>query len=71
MNAVLPGHVRTDHWGKQKTDDELWKNFAETNPMKRVTTPQEVADAVMILINDPHKYINGNFFYVNGGGHLK
>ncbi|MBU0975861.1 MAG: SDR family oxidoreductase [Patescibacteria group bacterium] len=71
VNAVMPGEVRTANWGELEKDDKLWKEFAENNPMKRVTTPEEVADAVMILINDPHKFLNGNFLFVNGGGHLK
>lgn len=71
VNAVMPGEVRTANWGPMEKDDELWKKFAETNLMKRVATVEDVADAVMPLINDPHKFLNGNFLYVNGGNHLK
>jgi NAD(P)-dependent dehydrogenase (short-subunit alcohol dehydrogenase family) len=71
VNAISPGQTRTDNWGADINNDELWKEFAETNPMKRVATVEDIADAVMIPINDPHRFFNGNFFYVNGGGHLK
>lgn len=71
VNAVMPGQTRTANWGELEKDDALWESFAKSNPMKRVTTTEDVADAVMLLINDPHKFMNGNFFYVNGGGHLK
>ena len=71
VNAVMPGETRTDNWGELKNDDKLWKTFAEKNPMKRTTTPQDIADSVLIMINDPHRFINGNFFFVNGGSHLK
>lgn len=71
VNAVMPGQTRTANWGELEKDDALWRKFAEENPMKRVTTVQDIADAVMILINDPHKFLNGNFFFVNGGNHLK
>ena len=71
VNAVMPGQTRTANWGTLEKDDELWKRFAQQNPMKRVTTVEDVADATMILINDPHRFLNGNFFYVDGGGHLK
>lgn len=70
VNAVMPGAVRTANWGELQHDDELWRRFADRNPMKRNTTTEDVADAVMILINDPHRFLNGNFFFVNGGGHL-
>lgn len=71
VNAVMPGATRTAHWGEQEKDDAFWKNIAENNPMKRGTTVEDIADAAMILINDPHRFINGNLFYVNGGSHLK
>ena len=70
VNAVMPGPTRTDNWGELKNDDKFWKHFAEKNPMKRVTTFKDIADAVMLLINDPNKFINGNLFYVSGGSHL-
>lgn len=71
VNAVMPGQVRTDNWGPLINDDKLWEGFAESNPMKRVATVEDVADATILLINDPHKFLNGNFLYVNGGNHLK
>jgi enoyl-[acyl-carrier-protein] reductase (NADH) len=67
----MPGQVRTANWGGLENDDKLWQQFADTNPMKRVATVEDVADAVMPLINDPHKFLNGNLLYVNGGNHLK
>jgi len=71
VNAVMPGQVRTANWGELEKDDDLWKSFADTNPLKRVATVEDVADAVMILINDPHRFLNGNLLYVNGGNHLQ
>jgi len=71
VNAVMPGETRTANWGELEKDEALWKKFADKNPMRRVTTVQDVADAVMLLINDPHKFLNGNFLFVNGGSHLK
>lgn len=71
VNAIMPGEVRTANWGPMEKDDQLWQQFAEANPMKRVATVEDVADAIMPLINDPHRFLNGNFLYVSGGGHLK
>lgn len=71
VNAVMPGEVRTANWQGLEKDDVLWKGFADKNPMKRVATVEDVADAVVPLINDPHKFLNGNFIFVNGGNHLK
>jgi enoyl-[acyl-carrier protein] reductase III len=71
VNAISPGQTRTDNWGSDINNEELWKEFAKANPMKRVATVEDIADAVMIPINDPHRFFNGNFFYINGGGHLQ
>lgn len=70
VNAVMPGQTRTANWGDLINDDKLWKNFAEKNPMKRVTSFKDITDAVIFLINDPNRYLNGNFLFVNGGNHL-
>ena len=71
VNAVMPGEVRTSNWQGMEKDDKLWQGFADRNPMKRVATVEDVADAVMPLINDPHRFLSGNFLFVNGGNHLK
>lgn len=71
VNAVMPGPTRTANWGELINDDTLWKKFAERNPMKRTTTFEDITDAVMFFINDPRKYLNGNFLFVDGGSHLQ
>jgi NAD(P)-dependent dehydrogenase (short-subunit alcohol dehydrogenase family) len=71
VNAVSPCQVRTANWGDLQFNDEFWRNVAQENPFGRVATVEEVADAVMIPLNDPHKFLNGNFIYVDGGSHLK
>lgn len=71
VNAVMPSEVRTANWQGLENNDEAWNGFAEKNPMKRVSTVEDVADAVMPLVNDPHKFLNGNLLYVTGGSHLK
>lgn len=67
VNAVCPGPVQTDNWGEARYDSELWKKFAAQNPFSRVATAEEVADAIIPLVNDPHKFLNGNFLFVDGG----
>lgn len=68
VNAICPGTTRTDNWiGFGLEDDEMWKRFEETNPMRRVPTPEDIADAVSYLVSDKVKYMNGLFLYVDGG----
>lgn len=68
VNAICPGTTRTDNWiGFGLEDDEMWKGFAKSNPMRRVPTPEDVADAVSYLVSEKAKFINGLFLYVDGG----
>ena len=72
VNAVSPGAVRTPLWQKTGEDTEpLWKELASKNPMGRVPTVDDVAEAVWFLINDKYRYLNGVFLDVNGGSHLQ
>ena len=71
VNAVSPGPVRTPLWNAMRgNDDALWREFAEKNPSGRVATPDDVAEVVWMLVNDPTRYLNGNVVYVTGGSHL-
>lgn len=72
VNAVSPGTTRTPLWDKLGGEkEEMWEDFANKNPMKRISTVEDVAEATFMLINDPTRYLNGNFLYVNGGTHHK
>jgi NAD(P)-dependent dehydrogenase (short-subunit alcohol dehydrogenase family) len=71
-NGISPGTTRTPMWDCMNGDNNsMWNDFAKNNPMERVSTPEDIANAVMMIINDESKYLNGNFIFVNGGGHLK
>jgi glucose 1-dehydrogenase len=71
-NAVCPGPVRTPLWtGEGYEDDALWERLAGENPVGRNATPDDVAQAVVMLATEPTRMLNGNFVYVNGGNHLR
>ncbi len=70
VNAIAPGPISTkmlqdllEEMGAQKADE-----FVNTLPMKRVGTPQEIADMVSMLASDVSSYVTGQIIYVNGGG---
>ncbi|MCL4364545.1 SDR family oxidoreductase [Patescibacteria group bacterium] len=70
-NAVAPGTTRTAIWDSMDGKNEaMWKKFAKNNPMSRISTPEDIANAVSMLINDKSLYLNGNIIYANGGSHL-
>lgn len=67
----MPGPVRTDNWGELREDDAFWQKMASENPLGRVATVEDVADAVLLLVEDKNQFFNGNFLFVNGGSHLQ
>lgn len=72
-NGVGPGEVRTglSYWQEQGlTSDETWDGFAKSNPLGRVATPEDIAQTVLTIVENPTQFWNGNFIYVTGGGHI-
>jgi NAD(P)-dependent dehydrogenase (short-subunit alcohol dehydrogenase family) len=66
-NAVAPGIIRTDmtrfHW-------DLPENAAfitQRVPTGRIGTPEDVGNAVALLVSDEAAYINGVGLIVDGG----
>jgi NAD(P)-dependent dehydrogenase (short-subunit alcohol dehydrogenase family) len=70
-NAVCPGPVNTPLWGPDQENEELWNELAKANPVARNATPQDVAEVVAMIADEPTRMLNGNFVYVNGGNHLR
>jgi glucose 1-dehydrogenase len=67
VNAVAPGAIATD------MNEELEDDKAEVNkvlrriPLRRIGTPQEIANMVEFLASDKANYVTGNTFFVDGG----
>ncbi len=71
-NAISPGATLTPMWDSMwGNNQDMWSSFAENNPMWRVSTTKDIANAVIMIINDESEYLNGNFIYMNGWAHLK
>ncbi len=64
-NAVAPGFIVS-----QMTDqlpDELKKQYADSIPLKRFGTVDDIANAVAWLVGDESSYVTGQIISVNGG----
>lgn len=70
VNAVAPGPVRTQLWGPDLTNEDMWQRFNTKSPLHRVGTGTEAGDACVFLANDPHRFLNGAFIDVDGGSRL-
>ena len=65
VNAVAPGPTATALFLDGK-DDATIERMAKMNPMERLGTPADIAEAVSFLAG-PGRWVNGQTIYVNGG----
>lgn len=65
VNCVAPGFIQTQML--DKIPEENLKAMKKNIPMKRVGSPEEVANAVHFLISDESSYITGQTLVVDGG----
>ena len=66
-NAIKAGVTPTPALAKIPVADRLLKFAREHNPSGRVTTPQDVADAILRLSIDDSNWLTGNTIHVDGG----
>lgn len=66
VNAVRPGLIETDIHASGGTPDRVAK-LANTVPMQRGGSAEEVAQAILWLASDAASYTTGSFIDVSGG----
>lgn len=64
VNCICPGFIDTQMW--RSIPAHLQSSILARIPVKRVGTPQDVANAVAFLVNDA-PYVTGQTINVNGG----
>ncbi|MEQ5208576.1 SDR family NAD(P)-dependent oxidoreductase [Proteus vulgaris] len=65
INAIGPGYVDTPRI--QMLSNEVREWMADTHPMKRMATREEVAKTVAFLLSDESSFTTGAFYAVDGG----
>lgn len=65
VNAVAPGFVQTVM--TEEMPEEARAKVAEQIPLKRLGTPDDVAEVVLFLCTDASSYITGQVIAVDGG----
>lgn len=66
VNAVAPGPTATDLFLNGKSD-ELIERMSKMNPLERLGTPDDIADAVSFFAGPDSGWINGQVLRANGG----
>lgn len=65
INAIGPGYVDTPKM--QMLPNEVREWMANTHPMKRMATREEVAKTVAFLLSDESSFSTGAFYAIDGG----
>jgi NAD(P)-dependent dehydrogenase (short-subunit alcohol dehydrogenase family) len=71
VNLLSPGPIETPIYGKmglpQETVDGMGKKFAESIPLGRFGTPDEMANVALFLASDESSFITGADIQADGG----
>ena len=65
VNAVAPGFIQTDMTAVLK--DEVKEKIAESIPLNRMGTVEDVANVVKFLASEESSYITGQVIHIDGG----
>lgn len=64
-NAIAPGFIETEMTAK--LGEEVKKEWANSIPLKRAGTPEDVAETALFLASDLSSYVSGQVINVCGG----
>ena len=65
-NAVAPGFIVTES-AERGVPQSMRDVLAAQNPLRRLGTPDDIANVVVFLLSDKASYINGQVIHVDGG----
>ena len=67
INAVAPGAVETEMYGRFATDADTQAQIASLHPVGRAGTADEIASAVLWLCSPQNSFTHGTVLPVDGG----
>jgi NAD(P)-dependent dehydrogenase (short-subunit alcohol dehydrogenase family) len=68
INSVIPGPIDgTEGMARLAPDEAARQGVIRSVPMRRMGTPQDIADACLFLASDAARYVNGAVLPVDGG----
>ncbi|MEN8723323.1 MAG: SDR family oxidoreductase [Alphaproteobacteria bacterium] len=68
VNAIIAGLIKTPAAHDHYAGDEGIRKIEAALPMKRMATPEDIAQACLFLTSDQASYISGASLEVHGGG---
>jgi len=70
VNCVAPGWVATDMTAATLADSSRRREIESSIPLGHVADPDEIAGAVLFLVSDLARHVQGEILNVNGGSVL-
>ena len=70
VNALIVGLVHNEAGVEHYGGEEGFKRVAEMLPLKRMASPEDVANAVLLMCSERAAYISGANLEVDGGGEV-
>ena len=67
INTICPGGVEDKNNRKHQFDKKFKSNYLKRNPIKRMCSPSDVANATIYLASDNSSYVTGTCLVVDGG----
>lgn len=67
VNAICPGLIHTSLTDSIYNDQDLAQKRTEIVPLRRIGTPEEIAEIVMFLASPAASYITGQAIVADGG----
>lgn len=65
VNVIAPGLINTPL--TQSLPSETLQKLINLQPQKNIGKPEDVANAILFLLNEQTQFINGQVLYVDGG----
>jgi NAD(P)-dependent dehydrogenase (short-subunit alcohol dehydrogenase family) len=68
VNAICPGHIMTERMQERwQKNPSLFPFFEQQYPLRRVGSPEDIANAVAFLCSNQASFITGHTLVVDGG----
>ena len=67
VNSVAPGVVDTEMWARNKAIPGVVEEIEALTPLRRLATPDDIADVVAFLASDAARFVTGETVCVDGG----
>jgi enoyl-[acyl-carrier protein] reductase III len=68
-NVIQAGVTETPSFKMIPGHEKIKEETIKRNPFKRLTTPEDIANAIYLLCTDEAAWINGALLHVDGGEH--